>query len=194
VLHVEQCLALPPDGLMVVDCETTGLETDARTIQFGVVFMTFSGTIEGSYSTYLAADGSVGSPEALAVHGIGVEKLRDAPSFTTTVARLAPHFDTRRVVAHRASFDQARLQYEFSLIGNALLPDFYCSKTLCERLGFGQLRLQEAARQFNLEPGVAHDALDDALTVAQIIIRFMSERPCETREYLRVPPDFLSQR
>ncbi len=168
---------------MVVDCETTGLESDSRTIQFGAVFLSGDGELQGSYKTYLAADGWVGTPEAQAVHRITTNDLKGAPNFANAVAPLLPFFHSRKVVAHRASFDQGKLIYEFSLLGVEPIPDFFCSKLLCESLGYGTLRLQEAAAKFRINSGTPHDAGDDAMTVAILIQLFLTKHSDETEAY-----------
>lgn len=185
LLSLADCQKLRPDGLLVVDCETTGLEPDSRTIQFGAVFLSSDGRFQGAYKTYLAADGWVGTPEAQAVHRITTSDLKGAPSFTHAVVPLLPFFHSRKVVAHRASFDQGRLKYEFSLAGVEPTPDFFCSKLLCESLGYGTLRLQEAAAKFRINSGTPHDAGDDAMTVALLVRLFLTKHPDETEAFFK---------
>lgn len=192
VLSLEECQALSRKGIMVVDCETTGLESDSRVIQFGAVFLTDFGVYEGSYYTYLAADGWVGTDEAQAVHGITPTHLEHAPQFSDAVLPLIDLFTSRKVVAHRASFDQGRLMYEFSLVRESPTPPFYCSKLLCESLGYGPLRLQEAATKFGINPGKAHDAGDDAMTVALLLRHFLHKHQFHTLSYLRSAPSVRS--
>lgn len=186
VMTLADCQVLADDGLLVVDCETTGLDADSRTIQFGAVFLDLDGSLEGSYKTFLAADGWVGTSEAQAVHGISASDLADAPLFADAVLPLLRFFRKRRVIAHRASFDQGKLMYEFSLLGVEPTPDFFCSKILCATLGYGTLRLQEAAARFQINPGKPHDAGDDAMTVALLVRHFLNTHPKNTKEFLNI--------
>jgi len=169
---------------MFVDCETTGLLETDRVIQFAAIFATSEGTIEGSYSTFLRADGEVGPAEAQAVHGITKEMIANAPDFSEAVAPLGELFCNRRVIAHNAPFDYGRLSHEFSLIGMEKPPKFLCSKDLCEYLGYGRLRLVEAATRFGISMSRAHRADSDASTLAQVFIHFLSERTAETQRFL----------
>ena len=172
---------------MFVDCETTGLLAEDRVIQFGATFATPEGQIEGSYSTFLVADGDVGPPEAEAVHGISKEMIAHAPDFKDAVAPLREQFLNRRVIAHHAPFDHGRISYEFSLIGVQPPPLFFCSKDLGEHLGYGRLRLSEAASRFGVSMSRAHRADSDALTLAQIVFCYLKEQPIDARKFLALP-------
>ena len=169
----------------VLDCETTGLHDTARIIQFAVVYLDLSLQIEEEFSSYLFGDGTVGSAETFAVHGISEMKIRDAPSFSEVLPKFEFQLRQRLVFAHFAPFDKARVDYELSLIGKPPLSAVGCTKGLGEFLGYGVLRLAEATKLFGIDPGNPHDALSDARSAANVLRNYFLRHPASSSQYLK---------
>lgn len=184
MLSLGESRVLPNEGLVAVDCETTGLEDNARIIQFAAAFADCHGRIEGVYSTFLNGDGSVGSDEARAVHGFTETDIADAPTFEVAVLPIIKLLRVRLCFAHFAPFDSARINYELALVGKRGMNSMGCTKALCEATGHGLLRLQEAATKFGIDPGRPHDAGSDALTALGVLLHLGSTQREETTAYL----------
>lgn len=181
---MSEACSLPSNGLAAVDCETTGLEDDARIIQFAAAFADCRGQIEGVYSTFLNGDGTAGSDEARAVHGFTEEDIADAPTFEIAVLPVIKLLKVRLCFAHFAPFDSARLGHELALVGKQSMNSIGCTKALCEATGHGLLRLQEAAAKFGINPGRPHNAASDALTALGVLLHLWSTQRKETTAYL----------
>ena len=87
-------------------------------------------------------------------------------------------------MAHNASFDRARINYELKLIRKKQLETMACTLSLGIELGYGKLKLSEAARQFGIETGQAHRALGDAKATADLLIYYMKKNPSATFTHL----------
>jgi DNA polymerase III subunit epsilon len=175
---------LTAGGFVIFDCETTGLEPDSRIIELGLVFLTTDGVVEGWYDTLLRGNGTVGSSETQSIHGITEESIGSAIEFGEIAEPLLVALSGRVVLAHFAEFDQARLNHELGLISLGPVDTFRCTKTLGQSLGYGWLRLQEAAKKFKIESGRAHRAADDAMTTAQVFTFYLRSHPSEVIEFL----------
>jgi DNA polymerase III epsilon subunit-like protein len=60
-----------------------------------------------------------------------------------------------------------------------------CTLNLGVELGYGKLKLAEAARQFGIDTGQSHRALDDAKATADLLGHYMKKNQAGTHEYLR---------
>lgn len=183
-LTLSDVLRLPKTGIAVIDCETTGLEDDARIIQFAAAFSDSLGQEQGVYKTFLVADGSVGTEETIKVHGLSDEDLIGAPNFDEAVYPIIELLNSRLCFAHFALFDSARMNYELGLIGKSIMKKMGCTKDLCAAAGYGRLRLQEAAKAFGIDAGKAHDAMHDAVTALKVLFYIYEVRQQETLQYI----------
>lgn len=176
---------LQQKGFVVLDTETTGLHDPARVIEVALVFLTPAGKIEGSWTTLLKGDGHSGGPGLERIHGIRSSDLKNAPTF----GQIAPAFEKavsgRIVFGHNSKFDRARLNYELRLLRRQLLPELPCTMYLGMKLGHGQLRLDDAIRQFGIHRENAHCAHDDALATAELLKFYLESDSRGVASYLR---------
>lgn len=109
------------------------------------------------------------------IHGITADDVKDAPSFPEVWEQIKHYFNNNMIIAHNAAFDMSVLKTAL-MSNNIALPSFnyLCSIPIstraCESTGIGR-SLKERAEHFNLKLDNHHNALDDALTCANLVIK-----------------------
>ena len=106
------------------------------------------------------------------VHGLTTEMLEGQPCFGDVVSDLIELIRGRTLVAHNVGFDYSFLAAEAEMVGAALPIDTaMCTVELTRRLELGteNLRLETLAAHWGITQMKPHDALDDALVLAQIL-------------------------
>jgi DNA polymerase III subunit epsilon len=162
--------AEPGAGWAVVDVETTGFHPrQARVVSVAALALGDDGNVEGSFSSLLNPGVDPGPTH---VHGLTTEMLQGQPTFGEIVGELNGVLEGRTLVAHNVGFDYAFLAAEAELVGAVLPVDtVMCTVELSRRLGLGieNLRLETLAAHWGVTQMRPHDALDDALVLAQIL-------------------------
>ncbi|MBE2893652.1 DNA polymerase III subunit epsilon [Spirabiliibacterium falconis] len=110
-----------PTRQVVLDTETTGMNTDAgkphfeghRIIEIGAVEMINRRLTGRTFHVYIKPDRSV-DPDAVAVHGITDEMLADKPEFDEIADEFIAFIQDAELIIHNAPFDVGFLDYEFS--------------------------------------------------------------------------------
>ncbi|MBJ7341092.1 DEDDh family exonuclease [Mycolicibacterium sp.] len=160
----------PGAGWAVVDVETTGFHPrQARVVSVAALALGDDGNVEESFSTLLNPGVDPGPTH---VHGLTTEMLQGQPTFADVVAELSAVLEGRTLVAHNVGFDYAFLAAEAELAGAQLPVDtVMCTVELARRLDLGieNLRLETLAAHWGVTQMRPHDALDDALVLAQIL-------------------------
>jgi DNA polymerase-3 subunit epsilon len=124
------------------------------------------------------------------VHGLTAEMLEGQPCFGDVVADLAELLRGRTLVAHNVGFDYSFLAAEAEMVGAELPIDTaMCTVELSRRLELGteNLRLETLAAHWGITQMKPHDALDDALVLAQIL-KPVLVRARERKVWLPVRP------
>ena len=105
-----------------LDTETTGLSADNgdRIIEIGCVELV-NRRLTGNNLHFYLNPGRDSHEEALKVHGITTEFLKDKPKFAAVVADLLRYVQDAEVIIHNAAFDVGFLDKELEL---AALPPF----------------------------------------------------------------------
>ncbi|MEJ7932294.1 DNA polymerase III subunit epsilon [Ramlibacter sp. AN1015] len=163
---------------IVLDTETTGLsaETGDRIIEIGCVELV-GRKLTGNNKHFYLNPGRESHEDALKVHGISNEFLRDKPKFGQIAEELLDYLHGAEIIIHNAAFDVGFLNKELELIGKAPLRSFIGSVTdtlvmakemfpgkrnsldaLCDRLG-----VDNSSRTL-------HGALLDAELLADVYI------------------------
>ena len=108
-----------------LDTETTGLSADNgdRVIEIGCVEM-FSRKLTGNNKHFYLNPGRESHEEALKVHGITSEFLKDKPQFSAVVDEFLTYLDGAEVVIHNAAFDVGFLNKELELLGRPQFKTF----------------------------------------------------------------------
>ena len=101
-----------------LDTETTGLsaETGDRIIEIGCVEM-IARKLTGNNKHFYLNPGRASHEEALKVHGISDEFLRDKPRFGVIAGELLDYLRGAEVIIHNAPFDVSFLNAELELSG-----------------------------------------------------------------------------
>jgi DNA polymerase-3 subunit epsilon len=161
-----------------LDTETTGLYCDRgdRIIEIGCVEMV-NRKLTGKNLHVYVNPGRDSHEEALKVHGISNEFLRDKPQFSSVADMVLEFLADAEIVIHNADFDVGFLNAELGLVGRPLLTEHVCGvvdtlamakemfpgkrnnlDALCERLG-----VDNSGRTL-------HGALLDAELLAEVYI------------------------
>ena len=140
---------------IVLDTETTGLsaENGDRIIEIGCVELV-TRKLTGNNKHFYLNPGRDSHEEALKVHGISNEFLRDKPKFEAVVDELLEYLQGAEIIIHNAAFDVGFLNKELELVGRPGIKTYVSSVTdtlvmakeaypgkrnsldaLCERLG-----------------------------------------------------------
>lgn len=165
----------------IVDLETTGLKAEFdHILQMAVVHQDASGRRLGEWSTYVRPPhrwtSSLGPRE---IHGITRRKVVFAPSITDAMRTFVSLTRGRVVVAHNAPFDLGFLREASTRTGLPLehsgtLCTLHLARILGER-GQSSNKLSALCDEFGVDPGRAHDALDDARAAGQVLVHLMNK-------------------
>ncbi|RWA17689.1 DNA polymerase III subunit epsilon [Mycolicibacterium elephantis DSM 44368] len=150
--------------------ETSGFRPgQARVVSIAALALGDDGNVE--QSLYSLLDPGV-DPGPTHVHGLTAEMLHGQPCFGDIADALIELLDGRTLVAHNVGFDYSFLAAEAELVGEELPIDtVMCTVELARRLDLGteNLRLETLAAHWGVTQMKPHDALDDALVLAQIL-------------------------
>jgi DNA polymerase-3 subunit epsilon len=110
---------------IVLDTETTGLSAESgdRIIEIGCVEMV-DRKLTGKNLHFYLNPGRDSHEDALKVHGISNEFLRDKPQFSAIADELMAYLEGAELIIHNAPFDLSFLNKELSLTGRAPVKDF----------------------------------------------------------------------
>jgi DNA polymerase III subunit epsilon len=163
---------------IVLDTETTGLSAEGgdRIIEIGCVELVARKLTGNNKHFYLNPERD-SHEDALKVHGISNEFLRDKPKFAAVAGELMEYVAGAEIIIHNAAFDVAFLNKELELVGRpafktcvgqvtdtlAMAKEMYPGKrnsldALCDRLG-----VDNSSRTL-------HGALLDAELLADVYI------------------------
>ena len=115
---------------IVLDTETTGLSAEGgdRIIEIGCVELV-ARKLTGNNKHFYLNPGRDSHEDALKVHGISNEFLRDKPRFEAVADELLHYLAGAEVIIHNAAFDVGFLNKELELTGRAPLKQFIGSVT-----------------------------------------------------------------
>ena len=172
----------------MVDVETSGFRPgQARVVSVAALALSDDGNVENSLYSLLNPGVDPGPTH---VHGLTAEMLAGQPTFGDVAADLAEVLRGRTLVAHNVGFDYSFLTAEAELV-DAELPveNVMCTVELARRLdlGLANLRLETLAGHWGVTQMRPHDALDDAMVLAQIL-KPVLVRARERKVWLPVHP------
>jgi DNA polymerase-3 subunit epsilon len=163
---------------IVLDTETTGLSAEGgdRIIEIGCVELV-ARKLTGNNKHFYLNPGRDSHEDALKVHGISNEFLRDKPKFAAVADELLDYLAGAEIIIHNAAFDVGFLNKELELLGRPAFPTYVAGVTdtltmakemypgkrnsldaLCDRLG-----VDNSSRTL-------HGALLDAELLADVYI------------------------
>ncbi|OBB48456.1 DNA polymerase III subunit epsilon [Mycobacterium sp. 852002-51961_SCH5331710] len=168
--------------------ETSGFRPgQARIVSIAALALGDDGNVEESLYTLLNPGVDPGPTH---VHGLTAEMLQGQPTFADIVDHLVELLAGRTLVAHNVGFDYAFLAAEVELVNRELPTDtVMCTVELTRRLDLGteNLRLETLAAHWGISQIRPHDALDDAMVLAQIL-KPVLVRARERKVWLPVHP------
>lgn len=170
--------------LIYLDLETTGLEESDGICSIGLIVD--DGTVCETFESLVKPIKKV-RPEAMSVHHITNEMLKDASAFSDTEAfkTLQKHNHTESVlIAHNISFDLEMLAKEGFVWKGGVIDTLRCSRHLIEEIErFSLQYLRYELGLYKAEEGVAeemgvrlqaHTALSDAFHV-RLLHRYLND-------------------
>lgn len=115
---------------IVLDTETTGLSAEAgdRIIEIGCVEL-FARKLTGNNKHFYLNPERDSHEDALKVHGISNEFLRDKPKFAAVADELLEYLAGAEVIIHNAAFDVGFLNKELELLGRPPITTFVSQVT-----------------------------------------------------------------
>lgn len=115
---------------IVLDTETTGLSAEGgdRIIEIGCVEL-FNRKLTGKNLHFYLNPGRDSHEEALRVHGISNEFLRDKPKFKEVAEEILAYVQGAEIIIHNAAFDVSFLNKELELMGKPGFRDFVAGVT-----------------------------------------------------------------
>lgn len=115
---------------IVLDTETTGLSAEGgdRIIEIGCVELV-ARKLTGNNKHFYLNPGRDSHEDALKVHGISNEFLRDKPKFEVVADELLEYLAGAEIIIHNAAFDVGFLNKELELTGRPPLKQFIGSVT-----------------------------------------------------------------
>lgn len=121
---------MPVMRQIVLDTETTGLSAEGgdRIIEVGCVEL-LNRKLTGNNKHFYLNPGRDSHEDALKVHGISNEFLRDKPKFMEVADELLDYLQGAEIIIHNAAFDVSFLNKELELIGKPAFASFVGSVT-----------------------------------------------------------------
>ncbi len=119
-----------PMRQIVLDTETTGLSAEGgdRIIEIGCVEL-LNRKLTGNNLHFYLNPGRDSHEDALRVHGISNEFLRDKPKFAEVHEEILAYLQGAEIIIHNAAFDVGFLNKELELVGKPRLTTFVASVT-----------------------------------------------------------------
>ena len=110
---------------IVLDTETTGLSAEGgdRIIEIGCVELV-ARKLTGNNKHFCLNPERDSHEDALKVHGISNEFLRDKPKFAAVADELVEYLSGAEIIIHNAAFDVSFLDKELELAGKARVTSF----------------------------------------------------------------------
>ncbi|MDH4134874.1 MAG: exonuclease domain-containing protein, partial [Gammaproteobacteria bacterium] len=110
---------------IVLDTETTGLSAQGgdRIIEIGCVELLNRKLTGNNLHFYLNPERD-SHEDALRVHGISNEFLRDKPKFAEVAQEILVYLQDAEIIIHNAAFDVGFLNKELELIGKPAFAEF----------------------------------------------------------------------
>ena len=167
---------------IVLDTETTGLDAlrGDRLIELGCVEIVNRIPTGREFHRYLNPERDI-HRDAIAVHGLTLEFLRDKPLFKDVADEFIDFIGDAPLVAHNASFDLGFLNAELERAAKPLLRADRVIDTLVlarRRHPAGPNSLDALCKRYGIDTSerTKHGALVDSLLLAGVYVELLGER------------------
>jgi CBS domain-containing protein len=175
--HVESTTPLISLDAVVVDTETTGLDTAKdRVIQIGLLPVRRGRIADGDAWERLIDPGGPIPPASTAIHGIDDAMVTEAGDFATATDDIEMRLAGAVLIGHNIGFDTAMLAAEYQRIGRSFAPGETLDTAALARLAHPLLAdyaLDTVARQFGIAIAGRHTAGGDAAATAALFLALL---------------------
>lgn len=167
---------------IIFDTETTGLDNKTdRVIEIGGIELENHFPTGRTIHIYINPGDKTVHPDALAVHGITDEFLKDKPPFASVVDEIREFFDGAKWIAHNASFDMGFINAEFARLDIPPIPQDQVIDTLAmarRKHPMGPNSLDALCRRYGIDNSHRnkHGALLDSELLADVYIEMIGGR------------------
>src|SRR6266550_7040954 len=170
---------------IVLDTETTGLDPfqGHRVVEIGCIELLNRIPTGQSFHRYINPERDM-PPEAVAIHGLSTEFLKDKPFFAEIAEELAAFIGDAPLVAHNALFDLAFLNAELERAGKLLVQRERAVDTLLlarRKYPGAQNRLDDLCIRCGIDNSrrTKHGALLDAEILAEVYLDLIGARQAQ---------------
>lgn len=167
---------------IVLDTETTGLDPAEghRIVEIGAVELFNHLPTGRTYHQYINPERPM-PKEALEVHGLGDDFLRDKPVFAAIAAAFLEFIAESQLIIHNAAFDMRFLNFELQRCGLAVLPTARATDTLMisrQKFPGSPASLDALCRRFGVDNSgrEKHGALLDSEILAEVYLELIGGR------------------
>lgn len=167
---------------IIFDTETTGLDNRAdRIIEIGGIELFNHFPTGKTLHLFINPGDRKVHPDALAVHGITDEFLKDKPPFEELADQILDFFGDAKWIAHNATFDMGFVNAEFARLGRPpILPDSVIDTLAMARRKhpMGPNSLDALCRRYGIDNShrTKHGALLDSELLAEVYIEMIGGR------------------
>jgi DNA polymerase-3 subunit epsilon len=167
---------------IIFDTETTGLDNKAdRVIEIGGIELLNHFPTGRTFHVYINPGDRKVHPDALAVHGISDDFLKDKPAFADIVGELQEFFEGAKWIAHNATFDMGFINAEFERLSIPPVPSDLVIDTLSlarRKHPMGPNSLDALCRRYGIDNShrTKHGALLDSELLAEVYIEMLGGR------------------
>ncbi len=170
---------------IVLDTETTGLDPfqGHRLVEIGCVELVNGIPTGQHFHSYLNPERDV-PPEAVDVHGLSGDFLKDKPLFVEIADELFAFIGDAPLVAHNALFDLGFLNAELERVGKMLVARERLVDTLLlarRKHPGGPNRLDDLCARYGIDNSrrTKHGALLDAEILAEVYVELIGARQAQ---------------
>ncbi|WP_077968523.1 DNA polymerase III subunit epsilon [Ensifer adhaerens] len=167
---------------IIFDTETTGLDNrEDRVIEIGGVELENQFPTGRTLHIFINPGSRKVHPDALAIHGITDDFLKDKPPFAEVVEDILGFFGDARWVAHNATFDMGFINAEFARLGMPPIAIDRVTDTLAlarRKNPMGPNSLDALCRRYGIDNShrAKHGALLDSELLAEVYIEMIGGR------------------
>ncbi|SDA75827.1 DNA polymerase III subunit epsilon [Sinorhizobium sp. NFACC03] len=167
---------------IIFDTETTGLDNrEDRVIEIGGVELENQFPTGRTLHIFINPGSRKVHPDALAIHGISDDFLKDKPPFADVVDEILDFFGDARWVAHNATFDMGFVNAEFARLGLPPIAIDRVTDTLAlarRKHPMGPNSLDALCRRYGIDNShrAKHGALLDSELLAEVYIEMIGGR------------------
>lgn len=164
---------------IIFDTETTGLDNrEDRIIEIGGVELENQFPTGRTLHLFINPGDRKVHPDALAVHGITDEFLKDKPPFADVVEEVLAFFEGAKWIAHNATFDMGFINAELGRLGIPAIGSDRVVDTLSlarRKHPMGPNSLDALCRRYGIDNShrTKHGALLDSELLAEVYIEML---------------------